>query len=72
MVVLSSGIGNTLTRQITGGWQIAPIFTAYSGQPFTVTNGGQDISKSGKLLDRPNILFPSAVIPDQRTGESVV
>ncbi len=70
IVLLSSGIGNSFTRQVTGGWQLSPIFTAYSGQPITVSDGGQDISRSGQLQDRPNVVLPNAVIPAQQTVKS--
>ena len=67
MVVGSPSIGNSFTRQLTGGWELSPIFTAYTGQPFPITDGGKDISLSGQLQDRPNVALPSAVIPPTQT-----
>jgi hypothetical protein len=69
-VVTTAGIGNGFTRALTDGWQISPIFTAYTGQPFTLTDGGKDISLSGQLQDRPNVILPNAVIPSQQTVKS--
>ena len=34
------GVGNGISRAITGGWSLAPIIILQSGQPFTVYNGG--------------------------------
>ncbi|HEY3939278.1 MAG TPA: TonB-dependent receptor [Bryobacteraceae bacterium] len=67
MVVNTPGIGNAFVKHLTGGWQLSPIFTAYTGQPFTVTDGGKDISLSGQLQDRPNVVLPNDVIPAQQT-----
>ena len=57
-------------RQLTGGWQLSPIFTAYSGQPITITDNGKDVSQTGQLLDRPNVAAPNAVIPSTQTVKS--
>ncbi len=67
LVIATPKIGNAFLKQITGGWQISPIFTAYSGQPVTLTDGGKDISETGQLQDRPNVVLPNAVIPAQQT-----
>jgi hypothetical protein len=67
MVVATPKVGNALMRQVTGGWQFSPIFTADSGQPVTLTDGGKDISQTGQLQDRPNVVLPNAVIPAQQT-----
>jgi hypothetical protein len=63
MVVTSPAIGNSFERALTGNWQLSPIFTAYSGQPITLTDGGKDISLSGQLQDRPNDVLPTQVYP---------
>jgi hypothetical protein len=67
LVVATPKIGNGFARQLTGGWQLSPIFTAYSGQPVTLTDGGKDVSQTGQLQDRPNVVLPSEVIPAQQT-----
>ncbi|HMF76106.1 MAG TPA: carboxypeptidase regulatory-like domain-containing protein [Bryobacteraceae bacterium] len=67
MVVATPRVGNAFVRQLTGGWQLSPIFTAYSGQPLTLTDGGKDISQTGQLQDRPDVVLPNAVIPAQQT-----
>jgi hypothetical protein len=67
LVVATPKVGNQFVRQLTGGWQISPIFTAYSGQPVTLTDGGKDVSQTGQLQDRPNVVLPNAVIPAQQT-----
>jgi hypothetical protein len=60
-------IGGRFTQAVTKGWQVSPIFTAYTGQPFTITDGGKDISLSGQLQDRPNVILPNQVIPATQT-----
>ncbi len=67
IVIQTRGIGNNFTHQLTGGWQVSPIFTAYTGQPFNITDGGKDVSLTGQLQDRPNVLLPDQVIPSDRT-----
>ena len=70
IVFSTPAIGNPFVRQLTGGWQVSPIFTAYSGQPLTVTDNGKDISLTGQLQDRPNVALPTAVIPSTQTVKS--
>ncbi|MBV9443227.1 MAG: TonB-dependent receptor, partial [Acidobacteriaceae bacterium] len=65
MVVLTGGIGSGFWRGLTSNWQIAPIITASSGAPFTVTDG-TDVSLTAGGHDRPNQVLPSAY-PAQRT-----
>jgi hypothetical protein len=67
IVATSPSIGSGLTKVLTSNWQLSPIFTAYTGQPFTVSDNGKDISLTGQLLDRPNVVLPSQVIPAQQT-----
>ncbi|MDQ6676116.1 MAG: carboxypeptidase regulatory-like domain-containing protein, partial [Acidobacteriota bacterium] len=57
---------NALLSRIASGWQIAPIFTAASGAPITLTDGGRDISMTGALQDRPNVIS-TKVYPDKQT-----
>ncbi len=67
MVITSAGIGNTLTKMITNNWQVSPLFSMLSGVPLVVNDGGKDISLSGQLQDRPNVVLPNSVIPSTRT-----
>jgi hypothetical protein len=67
IVAATPAFGDRIGKLLTGGWQISPIFTAYTGQPFTVTDGGKDVSLSGQLQDRPNVILPSQVIPSTQT-----
>ena len=67
IVTTTPAVGNYLAKAITGGWQVSPIFTAQSGQPFTLTDNGKDISLSGQTQDRPNDILPNQVIPSIRT-----
>jgi Carboxypeptidase regulatory-like domain/TonB dependent receptor len=67
MVVTTPALFSGITKAITGGWQISPIYTAYTGQPVTITDGGRDISLSGQLQDRPDVILPNQVIPSQQT-----
>ena len=56
LVVQSPTVGNGFVKRLTGGWQLSPIFTASSGAPLTITDGGTDISQTGQLNDRPNVV----------------
>jgi hypothetical protein len=67
LVATSPGFGNPSIKQITRDWQLSPIVSLISGQPLTVTDGGQDISLSGQDQDRPNVVLPNAVIPGHQT-----
>ncbi len=67
MLISSPGFGNAFAKQLTGGWQLAPIFTASSGAPITLTDGGKDVSMTGQLQDRPNVVLPDQVYPATRT-----
>ena len=70
LVFSTPSVGNGFLRQLTGGWQLAPIFTAYSGQPINITDNGKDVSQTGQLQDRPNVVLPNAVIPADQTVKS--
>jgi Carboxypeptidase regulatory-like domain/TonB dependent receptor len=67
MVIATPAVGNNLVKHVTGGWQLSPIFTAFSGQPVNITDGGTDVSQTGQLQDRPNVVLPGAVIPANQT-----
>jgi hypothetical protein len=67
IVATMPAIGDRIGKALSGGWQVAPIFTAYTGQPFTVTDAGKDVSLSGQDEDRPNVVLPSQVIPTIQT-----
>jgi hypothetical protein len=67
VVVTSPSLGTGFTRQLTTGWQISPIISAYTGQPFTVTDNGKDVSLTGQGQDRPNVILPNQVIPAVQT-----
>ena len=55
MVVESPGLGSGFVKTLTKDWQIAPIVSLYTGQPFSVTTGS-DVSLTGENLDRPNVV----------------
>ncbi len=55
LVATSAGVGSGFFRGITKDWQIAPIISLASGQPFTVTDG-TDVSLTGEGSDRPNVV----------------
>jgi len=50
-----AGLMHGAVAAITGGWQIAPLISLYTGQPLTVTTGS-DVSLTGESADRPNIV----------------
>jgi hypothetical protein len=67
LVATSPAVGNAFLKKVTGNWQISPIFTALSGSPLTPTDGGTDISQTGQLQDRPNVVLPNNVYPSTQT-----
>jgi hypothetical protein len=67
IAAISPGVGSGFTRLLTSNWQLSPIFTAYTGQPFTVTDNGKDVSLSAQSQDRPNVVLPNQVIPSTQT-----
>ncbi len=52
--------GGPFWGKILGNWQIAPVFQAHSGLPINITSG-QDNSKTGVGLDRPNYISGDVV-----------
>jgi hypothetical protein len=68
LVATSGGLGsNPMLRLLTKDWQLSPILGLLSGQPLTLTDGGKDISLSGQLQDRPNVVAPGSVYPGNQT-----
>jgi len=57
LVAISPGFGGGIAKKLTGDWQVAPIISAYNGQPFSPTTGS-DVSLTGVNADRPNIVGP--------------
>ena len=55
MVAVTGGLGEGFVSKLTRGWQIAPIISFASGQPFSVTDG-TDVSLTGENSDRPNVV----------------
>jgi hypothetical protein len=49
-------VGDGFASHIVGGWRLAGIFSAQTGTPFTVYNGGSNNDRSDtlQLSDRPN------------------
>ena len=47
--------GNRFVRAVANGWQISPIVTLHSGQPFNLTSG-KDNNFDGNNTDRPNLV----------------
>ncbi|HTZ59360.1 MAG TPA: carboxypeptidase-like regulatory domain-containing protein, partial [Acidobacteriaceae bacterium] len=54
-IIRSTAKGTYLRQLWLGGWQLAPIITATTGVPFTVTTG-TDASLTGVGNDRPNLI----------------
>jgi hypothetical protein len=52
---LPSVLGS-LPKALTGGWQFSGIYTGASGLPITPFMGNTDISGTGELNDRPNLI----------------
>jgi hypothetical protein len=55
MVVTSAGVGQGFLRGFTKGWQLAPLVSLNSGQPFSITDG-TDVGLTGVGSDRPNVV----------------
>ena len=55
LVATSTGLGTGFMKGLTRDWQIAPLISLDSGQPFSVTDG-TDVSLTGEALDRPNVV----------------
>jgi hypothetical protein len=54
-IIRSSANGTYVRQLLLGGWQLAPIVTATTGVPFTVTSG-TDRSLTAVGNDRPNLI----------------
>jgi Carboxypeptidase regulatory-like domain len=67
VVAVSGGLGEGALKMISKGWTIAPLVSAYTGSPIQLSDGGKDISLSGQLLDRPNVILPDQVYPAEKT-----
>ncbi len=65
LVALSPGFGSGFVQRFTKGWQLAPILSFFTGNPIQLLDGGagstKDISLSGQLQDRPEVMLPGAV-----------
>jgi hypothetical protein len=70
VVATSPGFGGGAARMVTKNWQLSPLVSLVTGQPLMITDGGQDISRTGQLQDRPNLVLPNNVYPAQRTVQS--
>jgi len=55
LVATSAGFGSGFLRGLTRDWQVAPIISLASGQPFNITDG-TDVSLTGETFDRPNVV----------------
>jgi hypothetical protein len=62
LIGISPGLGSGVVNQITKEWQVSPIVSLYSGQPFSITDGS-DVSLTGVGADRPNVVMTSGVLP---------
>jgi len=51
-----AGANNVFDRYVIGGWQLAGIVSAQTGQPFTVYDNAADFSGFNQSADRPNVL----------------
>ena len=69
VVVQSTGVGGGWVRGLTKDWRLAPIVQMRSGAPLTVTTGS-DASLTGVGQDRPNVVDPSAVVPENQSAAS--
>ena len=56
LVAESAGLGGGIAKALTEGWQVAPIVSLFTGQPFSVTTGS-DVSLTGEDADRPNVVL---------------
>lgn len=63
LVAISGGFGNGFMRTVTKDWSISPIISAFSGQPFSPTDGGTDISLTAVGADRPNRVVGGDIYP---------
>ncbi|HLJ49751.1 MAG TPA: TonB-dependent receptor [Bryobacteraceae bacterium] len=68
-VFSSPGIGSSFAKRITADWQVSPIIGLFTGSPLTPTDGTKDISLSGQIKDRPNVVLPNQVYPANQTAQ---
>jgi hypothetical protein len=68
-IAASPGVGSGLTARLTRNWQLSAIFTAFSGGPLNVTDGGTDQSKTAQGNDRPNQVLVNPYPAQQTTGQ---
>jgi hypothetical protein len=61
LVAVSPGFGGRVAMLLTKNWQVSPIISLFTGNPIQLTDGGKDISLSGQLLDRPQVIAPDQV-----------
>jgi len=57
LVASSAGLGEGFVKEISKDWQVAPIISFQSGQPFTVTDG-TDVSLTGEGSSLPHTIVP--------------
>src|SRR5581483_6479789 len=55
LVAITPGWGNGFVKGFSRDWQVAPIISLQSGQPFSVTDG-TDVGLTGDGNDRPNVV----------------
>jgi len=60
---------NGVLRSVLGGWQIAGVTQAQSGQPFTVFTGVDSNGNGTAGGDRPNLVPGCSPLPDPDTGD---
>jgi hypothetical protein len=68
LLAISGGFGTGFLKTLTNNWQLAPIITASSGSPYTITDGA-DVSLTAGGNDRPNQVLAS-VTPANQTIKS--
>ncbi|MGP8246130.1 MAG: carboxypeptidase regulatory-like domain-containing protein [Bryobacteraceae bacterium] len=70
VVASSPGVGSGFAKALTKEWQVSPIISFQTGYPIQLSVGGKDISLSGQLLDRPEVIEPGQVhqLPAPATG----
>jgi len=61
LVAMSPGFGSGAAKLLTKNWQVSPSISIFTGNPIQLSDGGKDISLSGQLLDRPNVVLPTQV-----------
>jgi hypothetical protein len=66
-VFSSGGLGDGFSKRVTADWQLSTIVNLFSGSPLTPTDGSKDISLSGQIKDRPNVVLPDQVYPSKQT-----